>query len=101
MLPAKIVGASVFRTVFCVLPYGRNDAPITGVSHRSFVGKRVMNRTTNAEFVAVPSGTDTKSVTDNPPCSSNCCANAAARGRDNHTTPAATAHDTRRHERGE
>ena len=66
MFPAKIVGASVFRRLFCELPYGRKDAPTTGVSHFDEVGNLVENRTLNAVFVTVPSGTEMKSDTENP-----------------------------------
>jgi hypothetical protein len=68
-LPANSVGASVFRIVFSVVPYGRNDAPTTGISQETRVGKRVTNRTLKALFVSVCSGTETKSVTCRPGCS--------------------------------
>jgi hypothetical protein len=59
----KIVGATVFLTVFSVVPYGKKTAPTTGVSHLSEVGNLVENRRLKAELLAVPSGTETKSVT--------------------------------------
>ena len=93
MLPAKSVGASVFRVVFVVLPYGRIRAPTTGVSHVRPVGNRVANRILKAEFVVVPSGTETKSATAIPGWNSNTrprCA-SALEARTSMQTPASAA----------
>jgi hypothetical protein len=59
MLPAKIVGASVFGTPKPVVPYGVKLAPITGCSHSRRIGNRVWKRRMKP-VVDASSGVETK-----------------------------------------